>query len=97
MADLVSFGLVELLGLLVEFVQVELSDDVLLVEGGRDRYRREFRLVHLNCQIQRNDSVLFWNPQRPTTARRLHHVEFIRAGNKPQHVGVFNEWHNSVQ
>lgn len=32
LADLVSFGLVELLGFLVEFVQVELSDDVLLVE-----------------------------------------------------------------
>lgn len=35
LADLVSFGLVELFGFLVEFVQVELSDDVLLV--GRDR------------------------------------------------------------
>lgn len=31
LVDLVSFGLVELLGFLVEFVQVELSDDVLLV------------------------------------------------------------------
>lgn len=32
LADLVSSGLAELLGLLVEFVQVELSDDVLLME-----------------------------------------------------------------
>lgn len=32
LADLVSFGLVELLGLLVEFIQAELADDVLLVE-----------------------------------------------------------------
>lgn len=32
----VSFGLVELFGFLVEFVQVELSDDVLLVTSGRD-------------------------------------------------------------
>lgn len=35
-ADLVSFGLAELLGLLVEFVQVELTDDVLLVRNDRD-------------------------------------------------------------
>ena len=33
-ADLVFFGLVELRGFLVEFVQVELSDDVLL--GGEE-------------------------------------------------------------
>lgn len=32
LADLVSSGLAELLGFLVEFVQVELSDDVLLME-----------------------------------------------------------------
>lgn len=33
LADLVSSGLAELLGFLVEFVQVELSDDVLLSEA----------------------------------------------------------------
>lgn len=36
LADLVSLGLVEPLGFLVEFVQVELSDDVLLVERDTD-------------------------------------------------------------
>lgn len=42
LADFVSFGLVELLGFLVEFVQVELSDDVFLVERDRDSFRDEF-------------------------------------------------------
>lgn len=35
-ADLVSFGLAELLGFLVEFVQVELTNYVLLVRNDRD-------------------------------------------------------------
>lgn len=40
-ADLVSFGLAELLGFLVEFVQVELPDDVLLVRNDRDKCLRQ--------------------------------------------------------
>lgn len=36
LAELVSFGLVQLLGHLIEFIKVELTDDVLLVETQRD-------------------------------------------------------------
>lgn len=73
MAGLLSFGLVELLGLLVEFVQVELSDDVLLVANDRQVFTSPvLSLLPLpDCSLRRSASETIGRRPGPQSGKGL--------------------------